>query len=394
MTNDRPDILEQPVIIKTGRQRFTLGVPRIDSESSRLAMLTPEGASMLVAQNIEVRVERGAGQVIHYPDERYGQAGAEICTRTRAFGADVVLYSGLPSPAEISLMRPGSILLTMLACLVPTPENISMLLTRRITVFALDCITDAKGNTPVKDIIGEVSGRAAIALAGAFLSDTIQGKGILLGGVAGINPCEVVILGTGMTALAAARGAIGAGSMVRMFDSDPYNLRKAQGELGPAVIGSAMHPRVLGHALAGADVVIATAMDRTFAIDGSVIDSMKKGVVIFDLADHNGISGVFPTLRCTDVSLAMRHGIAPSSAVCLTNAACAVPRTSAMAMTNDIIPIVDRLFHNGAGLENTLKTDPGLRAGALFFRGHTVNRDIARRLKLRHVDINLLLSFS
>lgn len=394
MTVNKPEQLEQMLKIKTGRRRFTLGMPRSLSRAFGLTMLTPEGVSMLVSQGIEVKIEKGAGSVIHYDDERYAQSGAEITNRAEAFACDVVLYPAPLSVNEILTLRPHSVVLTLFEAVPRNPESVNFLLGRRITVLALNEVLDDRGNRPVADILGEVSGRAAIVLASSFLSDIRSGKGLLLGGVAGVNPCEVVILGTGMAALAAARSAIGLGGMVRLFDSDPYCLRKAITELGPAVIGSALHPRVLGNALRSADVVVATSLTRGFAIDDTVIESMKKGVVIFDLNDHDGISGVFPTLKCVDAAESVAGGTEAGSTICFTNAACAVPRTAAMAMTNDIVPIIDRIFGSGAGLQAALKIDAGLRNSAVFFRGRIVNRRIGDLLGVKTLDINLLLSFS
>lgn len=349
---------------------------------------------MLVSQGIEVMAEKGIGDAIHYEDGRYSRSGANIVSRTEALGCDVVLYAGHLTPEEAMLLKPHAVLLTLMNNCPLRAATAQVLLGRRITVMALNEIRDRRGNRPVTDILGEVGGRAAIATATALLADPGVGKGILLGGVAGVNPCEVVVLGTGMAALAAARSAIGLGGMVRLFDSDAYSLRAAMAELGPAVIGSALHPVVLGHALGSADVVVATALNRRFSIDESVLDSMKKGVVIFDLNDHDGISGVFPTLRCVDVKDAVSRNTAPGSNLCLINAAGAVPRTAAMALTNDIVPIIDRMFGSGTGLMNALKTDVGLRVAVVCFRGRVVSQAAADSLGVKAVDINLMLSFS
>ena len=390
----KPEQLEQLFKTIDERRRFTLGIPNTEGTDCPLTLLTPEGVSMLVSQGIEVKIEKGAGQSIHYPDNRYSRSGAEISSRVETLRCDVVLYAGRLTPDEAALLKPHGVLLTLLLNLPLHAETVQVLLNRRITVMALDRIRDHRGLYPLADILGEVSGRAAITTATSFMADPIVGKGILLGGVAGVNPCEVTILGTGMSALAAARSAIGLGGMVRLFDSDPYCLRTAMAELGPAVIGSALHPIVLGHALASADIIIATRVSRRFAIDDSVLDSMKQGVIIIDLDHHNGLSGTFPTLKCVDVTTAIAQKVEPSRNVCLINPVGTVPRTAAMALTNDIVPVIDRIFGSGRGLMNVLKTDGGLRASTVLFRGRVVNREIADRLSVKWIDINLLLSFS
>lgn len=390
----KPEQLEQLFKTIEGKRRFTLGMPIPMGTDCPLTLLTPEGVSMLVSQGIEVKVEKGVGQTIHYADHRYNRVGAEVVSRNETLTCDVVIYAGRLTVEEAQLLKPHAVLLTLLLNQPLKTETVQALLGRRITVLALDRVRDHRGLCPLADILGEVSGRAALTIASSLMADPIVGKGIMLGGVAGVNPCEVTILGTGMSALAAARSAIGLGGMVRLFDSDPYCLRTAMSELGPAVIGSSLHPIVLGHALASADVVIATRLSRRFAIDDSVIDSMKEGVIIIDLNDHDGISATFPTLKCEDVTTAVARKTEPGRNICLINPIGSVPRTAAMALTNDIVPIIDRIFGSGRGLMNVLKTDSGLRAAAILFRGRVVSRELADKLNTKWLDINLLLSFS
>ena len=390
----QPVQLEKMFTLIRERRRFTLGMPLCRNTATPLALLTPEGVSMLVSQGIEVVVERGIGKAIRYEDDRYCQAGASIASRTETFGCDVVLYSGNILAEEAVCIRPHGLLLNLRDNFALHRDATQILLDRMVTVLSLCQVRDNRGLMPLADILEEVSGRATVVAATSFLSSPLIGKGLLPGGVAGVNPCEVVILGTGMAALAAARSVIGLGGMVRMFDSDPYCLRTAISELGPAVIGSALHPVVLGHALSSADIVIATRLYRHFAIDDSVLNTMKRGVIIFDLDDKNGISSTFPTLNCIDVAMAMENRIEPSPAVCLVNPVGAVKRTAAMALTNDIVPVIGRLFGSGEGLVNVLKTDSGLRAAVALYKGRIVSRELAKSLNTKWVDINLLLSFS
>ena len=392
----KPEQLEQLYTTLESRRLFTLGLPTFASRTgSPLTLLTPEGVSMLVSQGIRVIVEAGLGKDINYDDARYSRMGAEIGTRTEALMANVVLYDGTIDVDDAKIIKPHTLLLVLTR---NRPQNVSaarILLEKQVTVLALDMVQDHRGRCPLADILEEVSGRAAISIASAFMANPRRGKGILLGGVAGVNPCEVVILGTGMAALAAARSAIGLGGMVRLFDSDPYCLRTAISELGPAVIGSSLHPTVLGHAFAAADVIIATRLRHRFAIDDSVYDTMKKGVLIFDLDDVNGFSETFRTLTCMDTVRAIQQPeIVPSSSVCFTNPISCVPRTASMALTNDIVPIISRIYGGGHGLMNVLKTDAGLRNSVVFFRGRIVSREMAAKLNARYVDINLILSFS
>ncbi len=392
-----PEILEQLTRIKKGRRVYSIGIPAPRLPDERRVPLTPEGASILVSDGYEVRIESNAGQPIHYDDRRYAAAGANLATRTETLAADIVIYLGSLTPPEAARLQPGTLFMTLQESVGQSTETLKILLQRRVTVIALNLVADSRGNRPVADILGEIDGRAAIAISSSLLADADHGKGILLGGVAGVNPAEVLILGSGMAALAAARSAIGLGGIVRLFDSDPYSLRDAMGELGPAVIGSALHPRVLGRALSTADIVVATSLFAPFSIADSVVEEMKRGVVIFDLTARSGISSVFPTLHCIDLAAASTghdKPMADGPRVCYINAAGAVPRTTAMALTNELIPLLARLVGSGSGVENSLKIDSGLRPGIVAYRGRVVNQRLADKFGLKAIDINLLLSFS
>lgn len=356
--------------------------------------LTPEGVSILVSHGIDVKIEHGAGVTLHYEDERYAHSGATIVERAEALDSEVVVYLSGLSDRDAMRIRPHAVLLTFEQSVAYSPIAATILLGRRITTLAIDNVRDSRGNCPLRDVLGEAGGRAVVTLAASLLADPVNGKGILLGGVAGVNPCEVVILGSGVAAMATARSAVGQGAMVRIFDNDTYGLRAAAVNIGPGVICSALHPSVLGHALASADIVVATSLTSRFAVDDSVIDNMKNGVAIFDLDSRNGISPVFPTLRCVDMADTIPNAEPFGRHVCFINAIGAVPRTVAMAITNNIVLLIDRIFGSGAGLRNVIKADNGIRDAVMTFLGRVVHAETAARLGTKQIDINFLLTFS
>ena len=185
----------------------------------------PEGAAILTERGYAVKIEAGAASALHFTDAAYLRAGASAAPRREVLAADIVISLTPPRPADITAMRRGAMLLTMLRPEAQTREGVRALLDRHIIAIALDLVEDSEGNTPFADILSEIDGRSAIVGAAAMLATPYGGKGILLGGVAGIVPCEVTILGSGIAARAAARSAFGLGAMVRMFDNDVYSLR-------------------------------------------------------------------------------------------------------------------------------------------------------------------------
>lgn len=388
MINPYGSPLEQPAQIATSRRKLSIGLPAIHSDSEHRFPLTPEGAATLLERGYRVIIEAGAADPIHYNDNAYARRGIEIADRAAALAADVVIYTAEPQRHDIDMMRRGAMLLTLMHLDRWNPSAINALLMRGIVTIALDLITDPHGNHPFADILAEIDGRAAIALASSLLADSQSGKGILLGGVAGIVPCEVTIFGSGLAAIAAARSATGLGAMVRMFDNDVYSLRSAIRDLGPQIIGSACHAKVVESALRSADVVIATGgFPSTFAIDAMMVEQMKRGVLIYDLTPRAG--RLFPSLPCIDLSEA-RQAAGIDRRKVYVNPGNAVPRTAAMALSNSLNTLLDDVMVC-EGVTNALKLTPGLRGAVLTFLGKVTNREVGRLVKCRATDITIFL---
>jgi alanine dehydrogenase len=289
-------------------------------------------------------------------------------------------------------MRRGAVLLTLLNPTAQMPEAVQTLLDCHIVSFALDLVKDSNGNHTFADILNEIVGRAAISIASTLLADARFGKGILLGGVAGIIPCEVTIIGAGIAGIAAARSALGMGAIVRIFDNNVYRLRCATQTLGAGVAASALHPRVLMSALRSADVVISTHIDHPHIITAEAVELMKEGVIVFNL---DKTTNVFPSLPDIDLATVSSDDVRSNvQRVNFVNAAGAVPRTTAMAMSNSIVTMFDDMLSCGGGFINAIKLMPGLQCAVSTFMGRVVNARLANSLGTRHVDINLLLQFS
>lgn len=392
-----PDTMEMPVATATTPRRLSVGLPSGLDCGERRFPLTPEGAAMLVERGIDVVMERGAGAPIHYSDEAYLRAGVTVAPRPETLICDAVISLAPLAAAEISAMRRGTLLLTLAPSVIHGPiTSARALLDRGIMTLALERIEDEGGNRRVADILHEIDGCASLAIASALLTDPVHGKGILLGGVTGIVPCEVTVLGSGMGAIAAAHCALGMGAVVKMFDDDLYSLRQAARVLEHKVIASALHPHVLERALKSADVVIATPMaDSAFAVTQHMAEVMKSRVLVFDLNPRPG--AVFPSLPLCDLGeTTEREKAAGSGRMCCFNVGCQVPRTAAMALSNVLIHLTRRLLEAVAAHspENALMLQPGIRCAALTVFGKTADQALADRLGLRCLDPNLFTSLS
>lgn len=395
--------LEAPCATERVRRTFTIGLPAGSDPSERRFPLTPEGVEMLREHGFTVKIQKGAAAPIHYTDMAYSRCGAEIVTEAEALACDIVIHLSPLTVAQAGRLRRGALLLTLLQTDRQQREALRVLLERKVIAIAVDLITDKHGNHPFADILSEIDGRAAVTMAGALLADSRHGKGILLGGIAGIGPCEVTVFGSGIAACAAARSAAGAGAVVRMFDNDVYSLRYAQRELGASVIASSLHPRVVEGALHSADVVISTfGTDTMKPFDTEAVSRLKRGVIVFDL-NSTTRGALFPSLPVIDASdwnpggnSAITTVSEPDSAptrLCIVGVGGIVPRTAAMALTNTFTTMLRELL-TCDGVTNALKLLPGLQRAAYTFLGQAVHSEVARKAGVRAVDIALYLTLS
>ena len=378
--------------IGVNRRNITIGLPAPAPGEDRRFPLTPEAAGMLVERGFTVKMQQGGAAAIHYPDLRYQQQGVEIVDRAEALRTDMVIYLSPLSPADARGLKRGSMLMTLFPAVAADPEVVKTLLIKGIITIALDHITDDGGHTPFADILAEIAGRASMATASALLADSVHGKGILLGGIAGIVPCEVTILGSGIDAIAAAQSAMGLGATVRMFDNDAYRLRSALRQLGQGVAGSALHPRVLINALRSADVVVATDIRPLHIISADVVAEMKAGVITFDLTA--GVRSVFPSMPKVDLGNASAaDNTMDGRRVCYVNPANAVPRTVAMALSNVLVNFFDEMLLKN-GFDGMLATTPGVQSGIVTYNGNLVDKLVAAYLSMPSVDLGMILAGS
>lgn len=382
-------LLEQLQAIATDQRRTTIGMPAPVGNERRV-LLTPEGAGMLCRHGFSVLVEKGAGHTVHYPDDRYTRYGARCVSRREALDCDMVLSLSALDVKDAMRLRRGALLLTLLQPWRQNPSSVLALCERKVTALALDNVQDSERHTPFYDILAEVDGRAAVVMASAILANGDKGKGILLGGVAGVVPCEAVIIGSGISACAAAKCAAGLGAIVRMFDDDVYRLRRATRSLGSWLIGSALQPRVLTNVLRSADIVIATPTETKVVIDREAVDAMKLGVVIVDLAGTAG-DPTFPSLPLIDMA-----GEVPeqSGRVAFVNPGGAVARTAAMALSNTFMTLLTKMMQSGRSVNDSLRAMPGLRQAVFTFMGNITNQSVADACHTRAIDINLYLALS
>lgn len=373
--------------------RLSIGVPKEDANVETRLALTPEGVAIVTEEGHSVYVQRGAGEPMLYSDLQYSEAGAYMVDdASEVFAADIVLKIAPPTIGELHLMHDRSSILSMLQLSNLSADCIKLMMKKKMNAIAYELITDEQKTFPVVSSMSEIEGNTAIALAAELMSNEQGGKGLLLGGVAGITPTEVLILGAGIAGSVAARTALALGAQVKVFDHDVNKLRKIQHYLGQQVFTSVIHPNVLIKAFKTADAIIGNlryinGSDR-FMVSEDLVKTMKTGAIIIDLSVDQG--GCFETSECRTLQnpIFEKHGVIH---YCVPNISARVARTSSMALSNIFAPILVKIGHSGC-IKSAISESAGFRHGAYIYEGLLVNRLIGDYYGIASNDVSLLLA--
>jgi len=358
-----------------------IGVPREIKDSEARVGITPAGVKALTEAGHKVLVEAQAGAMSGFPDEDYQNAGAEMVGEAgHVWGnAEMVVKVKEPIEREYVFFREGLVLFTYLH-LAPLPVLTDKLLESKIVGIAYETVRDRHGTLPLLTPMSEVAGRMSVQVGAAYLEKEHGGRGILLGGVPGVPPAHVCIVGGGVVGTNAAKIALGFGAKVTLVDVNLNRLRELDDIFGGRLYTLASNSYNLALAAQEADLVIGGVLipgaTAPKLVTCSMVSRMKKGAVIVDVAIDQG--GCVETARPTTHS----H---PSYVVdgvvhyCVTNMPGAVPHTSTLALTNSTFPYVLRIANLGA--REALKQDPGLAEGLNTWMGILTYRGVAESQK-------------
>jgi len=384
---------EECLLREIARQpRLSIGIPKENSTVETRLALTPEGVAIVTEEGHSVYVQRGAGVPMQYSDLQYSEAGAFMVDEAaEVFSTDLVLKIAPPTIEELNMMHDKSSIMSMLQLTNLSAECIKLMMAKKMNAIAFELIKDEQKTFPVVSSISEIEGNTAIAVAAELMSNERGGKGLLLGGVAGITPTEVLILGAGITGSVAARTALALGASVKVFDHDVNKLRKIQHYLGQQVFTSVIHPTVLFKALSTADAVIGNLRyingSERFMVSEDLVKTMKAGAIIIDMSVDQG--GCFETSECRTLQNPVyeKHGVIH---YCVPNISARVARTSSIALSNIFAPILLKIGNSGC-IDSAIKESAGFRHGAYIYGGVLVNRLIGDYYGIPSNDIGLLL---
>lgn len=387
-------LLPKEEMLAIGRKKgsLTIGIPKETTYQECRVALNPEAVQFLVGNGHHIVVESGAGKYSRYEDVDYSEAGAEIAyDRAKVFQSNIILKVAPPSDDEIELMPGNQTLISALQLTLHPKETLVSLMRKKITAIAWDYIQDEHDIFPVVRAMGEIAGNTSILIASELLSDFKTGKGIMMGGVAGVQPSEVVILGAGTVGEYACRTALGLGASVKVFDNSISKLRRLHNDIGSRVYTSVIQPKLLGKAIQRADVVIGAIRapyGRTpCVVSEAMVQSMKPGSVIVDVSIDQG--GCFATSSITnhDAPTYTKHDVIH---YCVPNIASRVSRTASIALSNIFSPIMLEIGDVG-GCKGMIMKDHGFRSGVYIYQGKLTSQILGKVFDLPYKNIEWLL---
>jgi alanine dehydrogenase len=388
-----PQVQAETLRIMPKQQRMIIGVPKEQSPSENRVPLVPHSVTSLVAHGHQVIVEAGAGLKAKYSDHEYSEAGAQIVhSAEEAFKADVLLKVAPPTLAEIELMHPNQVLISPIHLPLLDADYILSLQRKRVIALAMEYIRDDHTSQyPIVNVMSEIAGISAILIAAELLATNRGGKGVLLGGIAGVPPAKVIILGAGVVAEFATRTALGLGAEVRIFDNNVYKLMRLQNQVGRQLHTSVINPIHLREQLLTADVAIGaihSAQGRTpIVVSEDVVRRMKPGSVIVDVSIDQG--GCFESSEATthERPVIEKHGIMH---YCVPNIASRTARTASDAISNILTSILLRA-ENG-GILQLITSQEGLRNGVYTYKGCLTNAYLGERFQIKSTNLELLIT--
>ena len=381
--------------VASDEKGISIGVPKESHYNENRVALVPNSIRSLIGYGHNVLVESGAGDKSQFSDDHFSSSGAQISSdKKKVFGAQIVIKSAPATTEEIDMMEEGQIIITPLQLPLISQEYLQKLKEKRITAIAMEHLRYEDGSFPVIRIMSEIAGRVAILTAADLLSNTAGGRGVMLGGVSGVPPAKVVILGAGVVGEHATRTALSLGASVRIFDNDIYKIIRLQNKIGRQLHTSSLNPEYIAYQLTSADVVVGAIHSKSgrcpIIVTEEMVNNMKKGSVVIDVSIDQG--GCFETSELTshDRPTFVKYGV---THYCVPNIASKVGRTSSQAISNILTPLLLRLG-SGQKISDILYNYEGIRNGVYSYQGHITNEYLAKRFELKFTALELLLTSS
>ncbi len=379
--------------VTPSHREVVIGIPKESTLSENRVAIVPNSIRTLVGYGFSVLVESGAGEASHFTDHQFSEAGAQVTKdRKQIFESSIVLKVTPPTLEELEMFTSDQVLISPLHIPTITEEFLHLLKKKKVNAFAMEYLRSSDGTYPIVRIMSEIAGMSIIQTASELLSFSNGGRGVLLGGVSGVPPAKVIILGAGVVGEFATKAALGLGASVRVFDNDVSKLMRIQKLVGQSLHTSTFNPVYLGYQMMSADVVIGAVHSATgrapILVTEEMVSKMKPGAVIIDVSIDQG--GCIETSEMTTLAnpTFIKHDVIH---FCVPNIPSKVPRTASVAISNITTTLLVKIG-KAKSIENLIYNDAGLCNGIYAFKGCLTNEYLAKRFNLKYTSINLLLA--
>lgn len=387
------ETLEETLDIKPKGAKLHIGIPKETAFQENRIALTPDSVSVLVNNGHEVVIEHNAGEGSHYTDRDYSEAGAQIVyEKAEVFKAPILVKSAPIVEEDVPLLQTNQIVVSPLHLSALKAELLEKMMEKRITALSFENLKDDSGNYPIVRSMSEIAGSAVMLIAGQYLSSSNCGKGVLLGGISGIPPTKVIILGAGIVGECAARAALALGASVKVFDSSVYKLKRLQTNIGFRIYTSVIEPKILAKQLKTCEIAVGALTapgGRTpVVVTEEMVSNMRPGSVIIDVSIDRG--GCFETSEITshEEPVYKKYGVIH---YCVPNIPSGFARTASQAISNVLMPLLLEVSEDG-GFENLLWHRVNMRSGIYLYKGALTNFYLSERFRLKYTDLNLLIA--
>jgi len=387
------ETLEETLDVKPKVVELFIGIPKETSFQENRIALTPEAVSVLVSNGHRVVVESKAGIGASYTDTDYSEAGAKIVqNKKQVFESDILVKSAPVSEEELEFLKLNQFIISPIHLSVMKQEILEKMMAKKISALSFENLKDDSGHNPIVRSMSEIAGSAVMLIAGQYLSNANNGKGVLVGGISGIPPTKVVIIGAGIVGEYAARTALAMGASVKIFDNSIYRLKRLQNNIGVRLYTSVIEPNILSKQLKTCDVAVgalSSSGGRTpIIVTEEMVSRMRPGSVIVDVSIDHG--GCFETSDVTShkVPVFKKYDVIH---YCVPNIPSGFARTASQSISNVLMPLMLEMADDG-GFENMVWHKLNIRSGIYLFRGALTNFHLSQRFDLKFTDLNLLIA--
>ena len=384
---------EEMLELKPNFKKLQIGIPKETSFQENRVSLTPESVALLVNNGHKIIIENGAGDASSFSDEEYSKNGAIIVySKDEVYKCDMIIKIEPPTKSELNLMQFNQVLISAVQLNTQSNEFFKILNKKNITALGFEFIRDCQGKLPIVRSMSEIAGNTSLLIAAEYLSNVNKGKGMMLGGITGQLPTNVVVIGAGTVGQYACRTALGLGASVIVFDNSLSKLKRLQDNINQRVSTSSFQPNILLKALKRADVVVSAVQIGNGRVPQIVSEEMvmemKNGTVVIDVSIDKG--GSFETSEITshNAPIFTKHGVIH---YCVPNIPSRVSRTASISISNILTNILISIAEDG-GVEKSIRKHESLRNGVYMFNGYMTNELLSSKFDFKYKDLNLIMS--